>query len=246
MSRYPSGDPVEEARLLLPWYITGKLSDPERKLVERMLEQHAELKQEYHRELRMVDMIRANSGLLQLTAVDTTQQRLEKLMKRIGREEQAKGNVPSTAARSPAGKKPAFEWQEFFRSLFPQVGWLTPANAVFAVLLLVQAGFLGWFAHSLTAPNDGIYITADVADNKSEMSVVSGMVLLVGFNENAQMRQVQAFLTQWNARILDGPDANNLFRIEIRSVAPAGQRSDLILQEIQQDQAVIAFVGREF
>lgn len=49
MDLYPNGDPVEEARLLLPWYITGKLTEAERALVERMLEQHTDLKEEYLR-----------------------------------------------------------------------------------------------------------------------------------------------------------------------------------------------------
>lgn len=250
MSQYPQGDPVEEARLLLPWYITGKLTEPESRLVEKMLEQHPELHEEYQRELRLVDMIRANTGLLHLTAVDTTQQRLDRLMKRIGRDEQEKNPSPDNSVKKTSSKGITHGWWQFFRSLLPQAGWLTPASAVFALLLLVQAGFLGWFAYQAGNSPDTVYISADVTDSKASIPVTSGMVLLIGFNGNAQVQQMQAFLAKWNARIVDGPDDNNLFTIEIRTPPPVGssadQHSDLILQEMQQDQAMVDFVGRKF
>ncbi|EIJ35209.1 hypothetical protein [Thiothrix nivea] len=245
MDLYPNGDPVEEARLLLPWYITGKLTEAERALVERMLEQHTDLKEEYLRELMLVDMIRANESLLRLTAVDTTQQRLDKLLKQIGREERALGQTSREPAM-PAARKPVTDWWQFFRNLFPEDGWLKPANAVFALLLLVQAGFLGWFAHALSTSEDSIYVTAGVADNKAEVPVIRGMVLLMGFNGNAPMSQVQDFLLKWDARILDGPDANNLFKVEFRAIDPDDLLSGLTLQQIQQDQAVVDFAGRPF
>lgn len=247
MSLYPSGSPVEEAHLLLPWYITGKLSEPERKLVESMLEQNAELKEEYLRELKMVDMIRSNSSLLQLTAVDTTQQRLDKLMKRIEREEQTKKSTfPGQMVRQADRKKATFAWREFWRSLFPQDSGLMSARAVFAVLLLAQAGLIGWFTHSYFGSQSNIYITADVVDKKAKIPVVSGMILLISFNESARMREVRDFLKQWNAHIVDGPDASNLFRIEIKDVPASDQRSESILQQIRQNQVLIGFVGREF
>jgi hypothetical protein len=222
------------------------LSEPERKLVEHMLEQHPELKEEYHRELRMVDMIRANTGLLQLSAVDTTQHRLDKLMKRIGREEQAKAGVETTAAATSGSKTGARGLRQFLHNLLPTFEWLTPTNAIFAGLLIIQAGFLGWFAHSAIAPPENIYNTASVADDQTAVPVVKGMVLLVDFNGEAQLHQVRDFLLQWNARILDGPDANNLFRIEVKDVLPSDQRSDVILQQMGQDQSIVAFIGREY
>ncbi|MBU0654352.1 MAG: hypothetical protein KJ914_04370 [Gammaproteobacteria bacterium] len=251
MSQYQQGDPVNEARLLIPWYITGKLSEPERKLVASMLEQHPDLKEDYLRELRTVELIRSNDSLLQLTAVDTTQQRLDKLLKRIQREEEtgAAGVTPS-AMEPPPGKKTvaAAGWAAFFRGLLPSMEWLTPANAVLASLLLLQAGFAGWFAHSsLTeSAQEKAYLTAEYVDGSNAVPVVNGMVLLVEFNENAQIRQVREFLNKWNARMLDGPDANNLFKIEIKDVSASDQRSDAVLLQMQQDTSVISFVGRKF
>ena len=242
MSLYPPGDPVEEARLLLPWYITGKLNESERNLVERMLEIHPELADEYRRELKLVDIIRANNSLLELSAVDTTQQRLEKLMKRIERAEPVNAALPASA--------PPRDWyveaKQWLRKLLPTWEGLTPVNAVFAVLLLIQAGFLGWFANSVNGQPEGIYVSATVADNPSAVPVVKGMVLLVDFNGNAQIKQVREFLQHWNARILDGPNDTGYFKIEMKDVPSSDPQAGTILQQMQQDNAVIAFIGREY
>ena len=244
MSQYPHGDPVEEARLLLPWYITGKLSKPEHALVEQMLSQHPMLQDEYERELKMVDMIRANAGLLQLSAMDTTHNRLDKLMKRIGQEEQAK----TKSVAPPPTKRHVWSWDivSFLRNLLTNTAWLTPANAVFALLLLVQAGFMGWFIQSNQPPAGSLYTTAAVAKDQNAISATKGLVLLVDFHAEAQVRQVRDFLHQWNARIVDGPDDGNFFKIEVKGVQPSDQQqSNLILQKMQQDQTVVAFIGQE-
>ncbi|WGZ94475.1 MAG: hypothetical protein QJT81_00355 [Candidatus Thiothrix putei] len=244
MSQYPHGDPIEEARLLLPWFITGKLSEPERKLVENVLAKYPELADEYRRELKMVEMIRANNALLQLSAVDTTQQRLEKLMRRIEREEHT-GNVPQASlTRQPAWLK---DFRQKLRHFFSNTSWLIPANAVFAALLLIQAGFLGWFVYTnSTLQDNSIYVTATATDDPAAVPLVKGMVLLVDFNGEAQMHQVREFLLRWNARIVDGPEGGGLFKIEVKDVSPSAQQSDAILQQMGQDNTVIAFIGREY
>lgn len=247
MSLYPHGDPVEEARLLLPWYITGKLSESERKLVERILETHPELADEYQRELKLVDMIRANTVLLELSAVDTTQQRLEKLMKRIEREEQTNPAESSVPSRQFAPKPDWLgEVKQWVRKLLPTWEGLTPVNAVFALLLLIQAGFLGWFAHSASSQQEGIYVSATVAGDSTALPVVNGMVLLVDFNGDARIQQVKEFLLHWNARILDGPNDTGYFKIEMKDVMSSDPQASTILQQMQQDNAVIAFIGREY
>ncbi len=250
MNQYQQGDPVNEARLLIPWYITGKLSEPERQLVEEMLEQHPELQADYLQEMKSVELLRSNDSLLQLTAVDSTQQRLDKLMKRIQREEAADsaGQLASPQIETYEKKTTGGGWAGIFRKLLPSMEWLTPANAVFACLLLIQAGFAGWFGHSFMSDStqEDIYISASADGGDKAIPVVNGMVLLVDFNENAQMWQVRDFLNKWNARLIDGPDQSNLFKIEIKGVSPKDKRSDAVLLQMQQDQTVISFIGREF
>lgn len=244
MNEFPEGDPVAEARLLLPWYITGKLTVVERQFVADMLEQYPELRQEYDNELKMVGLIRNNANLLQLAAVDSTTQRLEKLLKRIEREQEVI-ETPVSVAPSPSSR-PRFRLGDFLRRLIPQGQWLMPANAIFASLLLVQIGVLGWFSH-FASQTETLYVTASVEDGgTTTVPVVQGMRLLVGFNDTAQVQQLREFLQKWNARIIDGPDANALFKLEILGVSPDDQRSEAILQQMLQDQSVLTFAGREF
>ncbi|WP_028488951.1 hypothetical protein [Thiothrix lacustris] len=251
MSQYRHNDPVEEARLLLPWYITGKLSEVEKKLVENTLVQHPELEEEYQRELNMVDAIRANTGLLELSAMDTTQYRLEKLLKRIERAEESDSKAVSTVTTSPSasvGSLWRWDIKSWLQNCLPTFEWLMPRHAAFAMLLLIQLGFVGWFANSImTKPTESVYTTAAVADDQPSLSVAKGLVLLVDFNDETQMSKIQAFLSDWNATIIDGPDENNLFKIYIKGVQPTDQQqADVILQKMGQDAAVIAFIGREF
>ena len=249
MSLFPQGNPIEEARLLLPWYITGKLSEAEHEFVERVLAQHPSLQAEYRDELAMVGLIRNNASLLQLSTMDSTPQRLDKLMKRIERETRHTESpaVPTqpTPLKPPAQVKPS--WADFLRQWIPNATWFTPANAVFATLLVIQAGLLGWFSQSSFTTNpENIYVSATVSEAPTTVAVTKGMTLLVGFRDEAQIQQLRQFLHQWNAHIIDGPDNNDLFRLQVRDVPATDQRSEVILEQMQQDQNVIAFIGREF
>ncbi|MEN9501850.1 MAG: hypothetical protein RI964_1135 [Pseudomonadota bacterium] len=268
MSRYPNGDTLEEARLLLPWYITGKLTEPEKELVQRMLEQHPVLQAEYEREVTLVDLIRENHSLLQLTAVDTTGQRLDKLMRRIERENQgnnaagaAKPASPaldqaqttiSTPASAQTSPRPLSTrcWQ-FLQNLLPSNVGFTPTNAVFASLVVVQAGLVGWYVWSAnpmaTVSNSALTTTTYQTATAPIVATAKDLELLVDFNDAVQIRQVRDFLQRWNAHIIDGPDVNadNYFRLEVRGVQPQdAKQADTIVQQMQQEQTVINFAGK--
>lgn len=241
MSEHNNGNPPEEARLLLPWYITGKLQEAERLMVEQALTDYPELQAEYERERRLVDMIRSNASLLELQAVDGTGQRLEKMMQRIQQDSAAASPQP------PPPPTPAknFNLRDWLRNLAPSASWLTPANAVFATLLIIQAGFIGWMLQDRPA-GKGEFFTVTEIESSATKPVAKGMVLLIDFNDEARIGEVRRFLHQWNARILEGPDENNLFKIEVRDTLPGSAESGSIIQEMQQNQTVVNFLGQEF
>lgn len=238
-------DDTEEARLLLPWYITGKLSDLEKQQVETALARDADLQADYDRELQMVGMIRKNASLLELVAVDTTNQRLDKLLKRIERTETAteSRNQPVQPSRPQTASKPSF--LQRLREWFDD-SWRTPANTVFASLLAIQIGVVGWLIYLNSNSHETIYTSASVVENDTPALPHNGMIFLVDFKDDVAVRQIREFLLKWNAHIIGGPDANNLFRIEIHNIPNADKRSELILQKIQQDQSISNFIGREF
>lgn len=240
MKQTPTGNPVEEARLLLPWYITGKLDALERSLVEQMLAHDAGLRAEYQRELKMVEMIRHNHALLDITAVDTTPQRLGKLLQRIERE--AHPTAASVTAPTQPATRANSPWWANWRDYLPQAPWFTPVSAVLAVLLLAQTAVLMWFINQEQPL--AIYQTVTTSDPRdTAVPTPSGTVLMIVFKETAQIQQLNNFLQRWNARILDGPAPGNVYTIEVRDIAPDAKNSTLLPQQMQQEQSLVMFVG---
>ncbi len=247
MSQQTHKDPIEEARLLLPWYITGKLSEAEKTLVEAALKQYPILQEEYTQELKLVETIRLNADLLKLTAMDTTQQRLDKLLKRIEREEMP--SVSESIVQVKQQVKPrASLWQTVQQLIAGWVGgdsmW-KPANVVFASLLAVQVGVLALY---YMQPQT-VYETVTYEDSTSASSSTKAknLVVFIDFNKQASVTAVHNFLKQWSARVIDGPDSNDLFKIEFKNTQTLSESEvKQRMAQLEQEKNVVNFVGREF
>jgi hypothetical protein len=245
MSQQTHKDPIEEARLLLPWYITGKLSEAEKALVDAALKQYPVLQEEYTQELKLVETIRLNADLLKLTAMDTTQQRLDKLLKRIDREEMPVVAEPPVQVK-PVARPSVSLWQTVQQFIAGWVGgnslW-KPANVVFASLLAVQVGVLALY---YMQPKT-LYETVTYEDTTTSSTKAKNLVVFVDFNQKASVTNVHNFLKQWNARVIDGPDSNDLFKIEFKNTQTLSE-SDVKqrIAQLEQEKAVVNFVGREF
>ena len=248
MSQHSNSDPLEEARLLLPWYITGKLTEPESALVQHMLEQHPVLQAEYERELMVVNLIRENHSLLRLTAVDTTSQRLDKLMRRIERDTPSTmvPTIPEPPRPVPTADKPS--WWERLKQLFPSGNRFAPAYVGFAALVAVQIGLLAWYSgavsNSLLKQTQATYQVA-TADSGAA-SADSAAKLLVEFDDTDSFAQVKNFLERWHLRIIEGPAHDNtvFFRLEVIDQDLSSQQLDAMVQQMQQEQGIINFAGK--
>lgn len=268
MSNLESNALLEEARRLLPWYLTEKLSKAEQGLVNQALELYPELQHELIQEEKMMRLVCTNTSLLELSALDTTEQRLNKLLARIDREEDkpeeaslpsyvesvAKNQtlpqtnpVASTKPHPPVQKK----WFEFlWRQPLLNLNWLTPANAVFASLVGAQIALLA-YGHFATEP-DAKFSVASVAtstaqtlnsDGKTELSR-----FLVQFADDAKHLEVCEFLNQWQAHIVSGPNAQSIFTIEM-PVAPNIDKvalADSIMKQTAQQSSPVLFLGPQF
>lgn len=266
MSNLESNKHLEEARHLLPWYLTDQLSQAEQRLVNQALELFPELKQELLREEKMMRLVRTNTSLLELSALDTSEQRLNKLLARIDREEDkpeaselhsipiAKNQVipqaiPVDKAKlaPPAPKK----WLDFlWRQPLFNLNWLTPANAVFASLVAAQVTLLA-YGH-FAAESDTQFSVASVATPTAQTVSTDGKTelgrFLVQFADDAKHLEVCEFLNKWQAHIVSGPNAQSIFIIEmpvannIDKVALA----DSIMQQTAQQSSPVLFLGPQF
>lgn len=231
-------NPLEEARLLIPWYVTGKLGDDDNAFVEAALAEYPELDLVLQQEKELVGLVRENTQLLEIAALDSTQQRLDKMLSRIDREEQAAhAKLTAEVAQPNVDKKTAGSWfASFFNKPLLDMNWLTPANAVFASLLAVQVGVAAFFMQDKT---ETIYESATVASTATDTAV--NAVHLVDFNRDAKYGEVVDFLEQWNTRVISGPDANKMFVIEVTETD-----NEQMMQAIDRQQTPVQFIGSKF
>ena len=238
---------LEEARLLLPWYLTNTLSKAEQSQVSRALEMFPELRTELQQEEKMMRLVQENTSLLELSALDTTEQRLNKMLTRIQRGEQAtQVDTVVTRVEPPVSQpKKGAGWLDFLwkKRLF-DLDWLTPANAAFAGMLVVQGALLVYT--QVQVKPEATFNTA-AADNKP---VTAGEALekanfLMSFSADAKHGAVCGFLNQWNARIVSGPDAQNLFNVEmmVGSHADRAALADTIMQQVGKNNSPVLFAG---
>ena len=247
MSRQESEKIIDEARLLLPWYLTNTLSDEEQDLVNRALEASSELRKEFVREEKMMRLVKENTSLLELSALDTTEQRLENTLARIEREEHsaevaAADNV-LTEQLTAAETKTSWLSRLFNQKLF-DIEWLTPANAAFASLLAVQVGVLGYY--QLNSSNM-TYEVAAVADSEQTSSEIVKQFVME-FQADAQHGEVCDFLTNWDAKIVSGPNHSNGFIVEVPTDPKADVNTliDDMMEKSSANKGPVLFVVEKF
>lgn len=246
MNSRESGSVVDEARLLMPWYLTNKLSAKEQQLVNEALELSPELRAEFLQEEKMMRLVKENKNLLELTAPDTTGQRLDKVLSRIEHEQPS----PAPRKRAPETSGSGW-WSKLFNSGTFGVDWLSPANAVFASLLAVQAAVLGYAQLSGAAVSEtNTYESASV-----EKPAVAGVatnpaksLFLIAFQDEAKHHEVRDFLSQWSARIISGPDKQDMFSVELDTggTQDAVAFADLIMQQSVENKVPVAFIGSQY
>lgn len=249
MNSHESGNLIDEARLLMPWYLTNKLSSEEQQLVNEALEQSSELRGEFLQEEKMMRLVKENKSLLELTALDTTQQRLDKVLSRIQHEEQQTQTAQNTATAKKKGK--AENWlSKFFKSGLFGNDWLSPANAVFASLLVCQLGFMGYTQLSPSASEGAVYKPASVQKTSAGQAGIkkSTATFLVEFRDDAPYGEVCDFLNTWNARIVSGPDKQNMFSVELStdSTTDAAALADSIMKQATANKAPLSFILPQF
>lgn len=250
MGRDNKEQKLEEARLLMPWYLTGRLSNEEHAFVESALEEYPELQQEFTQENQMMALVRDNSQLLELSTLDSTEKRLDQLMKRIDREEdqQAPKVEPKPQTTIEPKVSATTNISNWFKDLFGSQ-WFTPANAVFATLLLFQLGFVGVYLKQTDSANaeEAVYTSASVSpDTSANKANTQQPLLMIEFQQDAQHGQVCSFLSRHQAEIIEGPNAYNIFTIKMAGLSSMKEVEAAIKKMNAETDAPVVFVGKKF
>ncbi len=235
----------------MPWYLTNNLSPEEQKLVDEALKQSPELRGEFLQEEKMMRLLKENKSLLELTAPDTTEQHLDQVLSRIQGAEQ-----PAIQNAGSSGKKEKSEngLSRFFKSGLLGIDWLSPANAVFAGLLVCQLGVLGYMHMSPSSEKAAservIYKPASIREAQPGKAGVqqSTAVFLMEFHSDTSYGEMCDFLNTQNAKIVSGPDSRDMFSVAINtgSTTDLTALADSIMQQAVNNNVPLAFIGPRF
>jgi anti-sigma factor RsiW len=192
----------EEIEMLLPWYVTGKLSATDQARVDDWLKREPSLarqldliRDEQHQTLRSHDSVALPSGL----------------------------SVAQTLAKLPAPRPTVGQWvqriTEATRDMFaaPLANGARWAAVAAVTVIISQAAALGWMT---TAPTTAPFQTASGGTTAGD----DGSYALIRFADTATAKDIAATLTTLNMSIADGPRAGGIFRIRIGAKSATQQQ----------------------
>lgn len=180
----------DEIELLLPWYITGKLTRADIVRVETYLDQYPDAR----KRMKLLHAERDETIMLNRSGNTKPATSPNQLLNQI-------------VGAKQRGKSQLLQWIDG-RLRTPFGGWRHWAGAAAMLLIMIQAGAIYMLARN---PSDGQYREA----TESSGPVSQGTFLLVQFAENASLTDITALLQDLNMTIVDGPKAGGLFKLRI-------------------------------
>lgn len=202
---------VHPEAALLPWYVNGTLSIPDREQVDRHLSHCATCRAELE---DLTGLKRA------LTSLYSAQPGPSPLTSRTIREHVAQ--KASALRPESAGHRSMLDAvDEWFRSLF--VPRWVPTLA--AVLLVIQTGLILWVSMPMPAPEP--VTTRALGMQTARIAVV--------FRNTATDEHIRGLLQDIHGRIIDGPTADGRYTVEVPAADAAALQHTLELFRKQQD-----------
>lgn len=191
----PREDEYDEVELLLPWYATGRLSDEERRRVERYLEANPQARFQLELIEEELGAVVADNERLPVPSRES----FDRLMAQVETE------APAGADRATFGEGWLTRIGAWFGDFTPQMRGAMAA-AAFAVVL-VQATAIG-----LLLREDGA-VFETVAEHPAP--AVDGETVLVAFAPDTPAQAITELLTEIGGAIVDGPRAGGVFVIRL-------------------------------
>jgi hypothetical protein len=203
-----------EIEMLLPWYATGRLSRADMARVESYLARNPQV-------ARQLDLVRDEQE--QTVAANEASGwpsagALDRLMAALP-------GTPSGGTAQGAGAALFRRIREFFA--FPTAGGVRWAAAGVAALVLVQAVAI---ATLLLGERGGSYQVAS-----GQQAGGDGVSALVAFTDEATAPAISRLLSEFRAKIVDGPGSGGVYKIRLRLDDRAQAESQLKRLEERRD-----------
>jgi anti-sigma factor RsiW len=212
----------EEIEMLLPWYVTGRLEPGEMAKVEAYLAAHPELARRVHLvRAEREETVAVNDALGAPSAAAT-----ERIMAALP------AARPATAARRALGRLWELAEALFVAPTPAAVRWAAVAVAALVAVETVALVTL------ISAPGErgGTYQTA------AGVETANGIAALVVFADGASAPAISQLLTQFDARIVDGPRAGGLYKIRLRTEDRSPAARDAVLRRLAERRDVVRSV----
>ena len=212
----------EDIEMLLPWYVTGNISEDDRARVDHYLADHPEIA----RQLELVrdemgETVAVNEALgsMPAGALDSLLTQIEKTDGPAIERAQRPGLLESLRGLLSIFDTPA----------------LQIAGAVAAIVIVAQAVVIG----SLVRDDGSGYETAS-----GPADVISaGSRLLMAFNKDATAAQITELLENIEGTIVGGPKAGGLFEVRVSDVELSDTELESMVSRLKQRSSVIRYAA---
>ncbi|HML94531.1 MAG TPA: zf-HC2 domain-containing protein [Thermodesulfobacteriota bacterium] len=223
----------EEIKLLLPWYLSGKLGADELETVKRHLAECDDCAGEIE-ELGFMGAAITEPDEALDAAIEMRLPDMEAdIMDRINTYEDARapGKRPAAApVRTSAWEKVLgfFEGFEFPLRM--------PAGV--AALVLLQLALIIGLVYKVYLGEPGSYVVL----SGPEETAASGPVIIVSFVDTATEAEIRQTLSGIGGRIIDGPKAGGLYVVELPAESGSGKSVEKVIEDLRADKEVIKSV----
>ncbi len=244
----------EHASLLLPWYVTGKLTASEKEEVDAILKISPKLQRELKYQQQMAQMISEDSEVLDIVAIDTQEQRLNRLLDRIDR------NTPKP--RNSAQQSPV--WTKWPSQILESIDvFLQPlsnnlARVAFSLFLVVQVAILvivinktddSSFATDgspdviYDLAGESIAVPLDASSDAIGNDTTDKTVLAFQFTLRTSEKEIDQLFQEIDAHVVEHPEGSTNYTVRL-SGSWSEKNIDTLISRLEKNHKMIRLVGR--
>jgi hypothetical protein len=232
---------IENARQLLPWYVTGKLSSAEVSFVKEAITACPSLYEEYKVQQQLSQMIKQDPQIINMSVISTQKQRLDTLMQRIHADQQQQ-SVMTTNGEQPFFIQTLASIKQALISVVNVSAnkWVFTAVAGVAVFAVLQAIFFDFLLKGeVQVSNDETHYVSMSADTPIPSS---GERIIIQFDQQATQEEIDLFLQTIDGTIIEHPEGSYSYQLLLNKKMTVEQ-IDNVLIKIEADR-LIEFAGR--
>lgn len=236
---------IEKARQLLPWYITGRLSSSEVKLVKEAISSCPSLCVDYEEQQKLSQILKEKPQLMDVSVISTQEQRMDALMQRIHAEKQDQDSIAKAMPSLPFFYQ-AFEgFKEWSKQIMTNI-FVFPTNrwafSAVASVVLIQVTMLSFLLNKqenkVNQVNDYEVMSDDILVKSNKNRII------VSFDQKATAADKLDILQAIDKHIVEHSSDSTFYTL-IFSEDMTTDQLDALLVKMKHNK-LIQFVGKGF